>query len=135
MKSEEVEVKIGTLSKELFEYKAYIEDFDQATQDEWYWIDQEVLVGLDRRRALDGLEKFLTLISMGRCKYCKIQMNPSGSTLADVNAWHCLGCGHEEVEMGSYSLGGRENPIQNCRCKNCIKEDHIHKFTSKVLGK
>lgn len=122
MRSEDIEARIETLSRELFEYKAHVEDFDKITQDDWYGMDQEVLAGPDRKQVLDRLERFLTIIKIGRCEYCKIQMNPSGSTLADANAWHCPRCGHEEVEMGSYSLSGRKEPIRRCRCKNCAKE-------------
>ena len=53
------------------------------------------------------------------CKYCRISMVPCGSSLADANGWQCPHCGHEEVEMGSYSLSGRETPISHCRCSNC----------------
>ena len=84
-------------------------------------IEQEAKVSKNRELVLKKLENFLATIKIGRCKYCKIEMSTGGSTLADANGWHCPKCKHEEIEMGSYSLGGRNGPILNCKCQNCLK--------------
>jgi len=53
------------------------------------------------------------------CPYCKIEMCPSGHSSGVCNGWSCSKCEHEEPEMGSWALGGRQS-IGECFCKNCL---------------
>lgn len=53
------------------------------------------------------------------CPYCSVELDPTGHSSGLCNGWTCPNCGHEEPEMGSYSLAGRPAGDLACHCKNC----------------
>jgi len=56
------------------------------------------------------------------CPYCNIELEPTGHSSMICNGFTCPKCGHEEPEMGSYSLAGRPPVDLRCYCNNCKKE-------------
>ncbi len=57
---EKIETDIRTLLERLSEYN--YDSFDPETQDEWYWVEQEVEAGKDREIAKAVLERFLKVL-------------------------------------------------------------------------